>query len=100
MKRFEIEINPENCTGCLRCQLTCSYLYTDSFNPSAARILFAASGSVSDLASDLASELASELDISIAFTDECTKCAICADDCLFGALVKKKQTENIDGGVL
>ncbi len=87
MKRFDIDIVDEKCTGCLRCQLACSFLYTDSFNPSAARILVAASG------------LASDLNFSISFTDECTKCAICADDCLFGTLVKVKQDENIDGGV-
>ncbi len=81
--KFDIDTIDERCTGCLRCQLACSYLYTDMFNPAAARISVVASG----------------LGFTISFTDECTKCAICVDECLFGALVKGKQNENVNGGV-
>jgi len=57
------------------------------FNPAAARLKVEATG------------LASDLNFSISFTEECTKCAICVDDCLFGALVRGKQDDNISGGV-
>jgi carbon-monoxide dehydrogenase iron sulfur subunit len=73
MKEPEIDTYPEKCAGCLRCQLACSFLYTGAFNPAAARISIRASDS----------------ERSISFTDECTGCAACADECLFNALVRR-----------
>jgi carbon-monoxide dehydrogenase iron sulfur subunit len=73
MKEPKIDIDPERCAGCLRCQLACSFLYTGAFNPAAARI----------------SIVASDSGRSISFTDECTACAACADECLFNALVRR-----------
>jgi len=78
MGKYKIEIAEENCTGCLRCQLGCSYLYTKSFNPSAARIQVTVSG----------------VDCAISFADDCTECGICADQCFYGAL---RKTEKEDG---
>ena len=74
-KSFRILIHPENCTGCRRCQLACSVLYTKIFKPSAAHL---------------------EVDwmgdhCLITFTDECTGCGVCADECFFGALEKTPQ---------
>ncbi|HEX9016064.1 MAG TPA: 4Fe-4S binding protein [Chloroflexota bacterium] len=34
----QIQINPENCTGCKLCELACSAVKTGSFAPSEARI--------------------------------------------------------------
>jgi len=83
MKRFKIEVKPELCTGCLRCELACSEVYTGLFNPSAARIKV----------------VVSDTECSISFTEDCTYCGICVDHCFYDALKKiPEQTE--EGGKL
>lgn len=77
MAEFEIRTVPENCSGCLRCQLACSDLYAKRFTLSQSRIHV-------------------DLDRArcrIRFTPECKKCGICADHCLYGALIKKSKGE-------
>jgi len=69
---YDIEILTDNCTGCLRCQLACSELYTKAYNPAKARIRVELSG----------------VDCLISFTDECNECGVCADNCFFEALRK------------
>ena len=76
--KFQITANPQNCTGCLRCQLACSEQHTKAFNPSAARIQVNVSG----------------VDCIIHFTNECNECAICVDNCFYDAL-QKKPKENM-----
>ncbi len=75
MGKYEIQITPERCTGCLRCQLACSDLYTKAFNPSRARIRVATSGA----------------DSSIRFEEDCNGCGVCVDHCLFEALRKTEK---------
>ena len=75
LSKFLIEVIPEHCTGCLRCQLACSEQYTKTFNPSAARIQVVLKGP----------------DCEISFTPECAGCGICVDQCFYDALVKKAQ---------
>lgn len=70
MAKYLITTDPAQCTGCLRCQLVCSERYTKAFNPSAARIRVDMRGS--------------ECDIS--FTADCTRCGLCINQCLYGAL--------------
>jgi NAD-dependent dihydropyrimidine dehydrogenase PreA subunit len=65
----DIEIIKENCTGCLCCQLICSYTYTGRFNPLRARLRV----SVREGA-------------RIEFTDDCIKCGLCVEYCTYGAL--------------
>ncbi len=65
-----IEAHPERCTGCLICQLMCSFTFEGRFNPSRARIkIDRADGSC-----------------RISFSRECTLCGRCAEHCLYGAL--------------
>ena len=78
MLKYEILADTQNCTGCLRCQLACSDLYTRMFNPSAARIRVAVSG----------------VDCSISFTADCTECGTCVDHCFYDALHKKPRENN------
>jgi Pyruvate/2-oxoacid:ferredoxin oxidoreductase delta subunit len=78
MAKFEIQTNTENCTGCLRCQLGCSDVYTKTFNPLAAYIRVNVSAG----------------ECSINFTEDCTKCGICADHCFYDALRKKPEEDN------
>ncbi|MFB0563373.1 MAG: 4Fe-4S binding protein [Candidatus Lokiarchaeia archaeon] len=71
-KTERIEVHPENCVGCLTCQLACSFTHTDRFNPLSARIKveWYPDGS------------------KISFTDQCTDCGTCAEYCFYGALEK------------
>ena len=73
MKKFQIETFSEKCAGCLRCQLACSELYTQAFNPSAARIRVEVFGG----------------DYAIHFTEDCNQCGICVEHCFYQALEKK-----------
>lgn len=74
MGKYEIKVHTERCTGCLRCQLACSDLYTKAFNPSKARIRVVTWGA----------------DCSIRFEEDCNDCGICVDHCFFEALEKKR----------
>jgi len=68
----KINVEAEKCVGCRVCQLTCSFLYYNSFNPSKSRIkVFDIYGLVP----------------IIEFTEECVQCGECAKNCLYGALV-------------
>ncbi len=78
MAKYIINVAAENCSGCLRCELGCSFAYTRAFNPSAARIHVAMLGA----------------DCAISFTNECTECGICADQCFYAALSKTKKEED------
>jgi len=71
--KFTILITPDRCTGCLRCQLTCSFQYYKVFNLALARIkvLMTNDGGLS---------------YQVYNTDECIKCGRCARACVFGAL--------------
>lgn len=72
MSKYQMAAVTENCTGCLRCQLACSDVFTKRFNPSAAFLRVELRGP----------------DCSIIFTDDCTECGVCADHCFYGALQK------------
>jgi len=71
-KNPKIIVHEENCTGCLICQLHCSFTYTKAFNPSKSYILVERHNHEN----------------SISFKDECNDCGICAKYCLYGALEK------------
>lgn len=78
MTKYRIEVAPQRCSGCLRCELGCSDAHTKGFNPSIARIQVTMTGP----------------DCHVLFTEECVSCGICADQCLYGALSKVKQEED------
>ena len=71
-----ILIDLDRCTGCLNCQLICSFTYHEEFNPALARI---------EIGRGLNDEK------SAGFTDECIQCSICADYCVYGALSRTKE---------
>jgi len=66
-----IMIQPEKCSGCISCQLACSFVNTKSFNPNKSRIILNYIG---------------DIERNISFSEDCTKCGICADYCNYGAL--------------
>ena len=67
----KIEIEEEKCTGCLICELWCSYINYKIFNPSKANLKI---------------ENRYDLTPKIIFLDTCKKCGQCAQHCLYGAL--------------
>lgn len=70
MKEYAIQVNESCCTLCRRCQLGCSNAYLREFNLDKANIKIEVTG----------------LAVRIHFTDDCRKCGICVDHCLYGAL--------------
>jgi ferredoxin len=77
MSKYAIQVITDNCTGCLRCQLACSDVYTKAFNPSQSRIRVTVTGA----------------DCMIGFSEDCTECGACADNCFFGALEKTRKED-------
>ena len=75
MAKYQIQISPERCTGCLRCALACSDLYSGSFNPAVSRIRIA-------VADD---------DWAVELTEDCNECAACVDHCFYDALQRQKK---------
>jgi Fe-S-cluster-containing hydrogenase component 2 len=75
MGKYQINTYQEKCTGCLRCQLACSEIYSKRFNPSQARIRV----------------MISEKDWALVFSENCEECGICADQCFYGALEKTRK---------
>lgn len=75
MMPFDLTYIQENCSGCLRCQLACSRAYARRFQPAAARIRITTAGEA----------------YGASFMEDCTACGLCADSCLFGALLKRKR---------
>jgi Fe-S-cluster-containing hydrogenase component 2 len=63
---------PEACSGCLICQLACSFAFTKSYNPSKSRILI--------------EEVDATEPFRISFTEECNDCGLCVRYCFYGAL--------------
>jgi len=67
----EIIVNENNCTGCLICQLWCSFFHKQKFSPSEAYI-------------QITNQYG--LNPKISYLDGCTKCGQCAQHCLYDAL--------------
>ena len=79
VKTEKIRAIPEACSGCLMCQLACSFAWARSYNPAQSRILV--------------EEVDATSSFSIAFTDECNDCGICLRYCFYGALELREQEE-------
>ena len=75
MAKHEIQISSERCTGCLRCALACSDLYSGSFNPAASRIRI----------------VVSEDDWLVEFAEDCNECAACVDHCFYEAIQRGRE---------
>ena len=71
----EIIVNEDRCTGCIICQLWCSYVNKKQFNPYEANIII---------------ENRYGLSPKISFLESCLHCGQCAEHCLYGALEYKE----------
>ena len=67
-------ITPEKCTGCLNCQLICSFALKGVFNPSQARILVDPGNGK-----------------QISFAEDCILCNLCVSHCVYGTLSLKEK---------
>lgn len=78
-----IALHPENCTGCLTCQIRCSMTWQKTFMPAQAfiRVVPKANG----------------FDFDISYTEDCNQCLVCARHCPYGALVIEEQGGVDDG---
>ncbi|MDY6881743.1 MAG: 4Fe-4S binding protein [Desulfatiglans sp.] len=76
--KFDIVVDAAKCCGCLVCQLRCSDRFEKEFNLSKAKIRIRRSTK-------------NESYYSIAFTEECDACGICARHCPYEALILEKR---------
>jgi Fe-S-cluster-containing hydrogenase component 2 len=81
-EKRSISVDASKCAGCITCMLRCSFRLYSKFNLSRSRIV------VDRL-------VGRENEFSVAFTDDCDACLICARYCQYGALtaVKAPQEE-------
>ncbi len=75
MQTNKIIIHDQNCTGCLTCQLICSFTHRKIFNPSEAFIRIQTIDHTK----------------KISFTSECNNCGLCAKYCLYKALERVEE---------
>ncbi|MFQ5710171.1 MAG: 4Fe-4S dicluster domain-containing protein [Candidatus Geothermarchaeales archaeon] len=69
-----VKIDNENCTGCLHCQVRCSFHHTGRFNPLRSRIKIR--------------RIDRKERFRISFSPECAECEVltCVDACFYDAL--------------
>jgi ferredoxin len=75
-----IKVDASKCTGCLVCELRCSFRFEKAFNPSKALI-------------KIRRLVGSDNEYEISFTDRCDNCGICARYCPYDALIQEKKRE-------
>ena len=69
--KFLVLTEPEKCSGCRRCQLICSFQFTEEFNLNDARIKI----------------VENDQGVSnITFTEDCNMCGVCVSYCAYDAL--------------
>ena len=70
-----IRVFPDKCTGCLICELRCALRFERSILLSASAIKVRRTGDDT---------------YNITFTGNCDRCGICANNCMYGALVPEE----------
>lgn len=77
-KGLPIKVDLSKCTGCLICELRCSFRFEQAFNPARAAIKILRVNNNGN-------------EFNILFTDKCDNCGICARFCPYGALTQEKE---------
>lgn len=80
MKGPPIITHPDRCTGCLVCQLRCSWRFEKAFNLAKSAIL-------------VRRLVGQDTEFSLSFAPLCDNCGICARYCPYGALTWTKGKE-------
>jgi Fe-S-cluster-containing hydrogenase component 2 len=99
MKSLKLE--PEKCTGCMRCELACSYMQTSSFQPAKSLIRVAALEGHTSYAPYTCVQCAegwcmtacpvgaigiSAVDAKMVIEDQCVGCKLCTIACPYGTM--------------
>ena len=99
MKALKLE--PEKCTGCMRCELACSYMQTDMFQPSKSVIRVTALESHTSYAPYTCVQCAegwcmtacpvdaitiSPVGAKVVVEDQCVGCKLCTIACPYGTM--------------
>jgi carbon-monoxide dehydrogenase iron sulfur subunit len=99
MKSLKLE--PEKCTGCMRCELACSYMQTESFQPAKAVIRVAALEGHTSYAPYTCVQCSegwcmtacpvdaitiSPVDAKVVIEDQCVGCKLCTIACPYGTM--------------
>jgi len=71
-KQKNIAVISPNCTGCRLCSLACSFLLTEAFSLSEARIKVMRVGNTNNF--------------MVSFADDCMQCGECAKYCYYNVL--------------
>ena len=106
-----LHIDPAKCTGCLQCEMACSYEHTGVFNPSKSRIKvfnFEAEGRKVPYTCTQCTEAwclnacpvdAIRIDLStgakMVFEDTCVGCKVCTIACPFGTINYNQMTGKV-----
>ncbi len=80
-KPFTMFLLSDKCSGCLTCQLACSYFTEGVFSLSKAKLRI--------------SRYEEGSRFMIAFLPNCTNCGFCADYCPWGAIAKVKSKKEV-----
>lgn len=99
MKALKLE--PEKCTGCMRCELACSYMQTQTFQPAKSLIRVSALESHTSYAPYTCVQCAegwcmtacpvdaitiSAVDAKVVIEDQCVGCKLCTIACPYGTM--------------
>jgi Fe-S-cluster-containing hydrogenase component 2 len=80
-EKARIKANWERCRGCQLCQLICSFVHEKVFNPTKAAILI--------------ERLAGDTEFGVTFSPRCVRCGSCIQYCLYGALSRETETQDL-----
>lgn len=77
-----LTIDPKNCSQCMSCMLICSFIHTNTFNPSRSFVKIKPSYHIDN----------EWQPIQIEFLEGCSEnCRACANFCAYGALKIKRE---------
>ncbi|MEE8302123.1 MAG: 4Fe-4S dicluster domain-containing protein [Candidatus Tectomicrobia bacterium] len=103
-----LRITPERCTGCMRCELACSYMQTGTFQPSKSVIRVSSFEAYTSYAPYTCTQCAeawcmtacpveaitiSSAEAKVVMDDVCVGCKLCTIACPYGTMFYNPETE-------
>jgi ferredoxin len=80
---WKMRVDAEKCRVCLMCQLVCSLIHHEIFDPERSCLKI-----TSTIEPD------GRIDVGISFDDHCDGCGLCVKYCVYGALSRGKSQRN------